>query len=78
VAGEITPLELRPLASRPLIHLDDKVQATIEFAGAAPGLVAGVNQVNIRLPNPLPQFANTAAVVLVTGSAPSAATIAVE
>jgi uncharacterized protein (TIGR03437 family) len=30
------------------------LQATVEFAGAAPGLVTGVIQFNIRIPTPPP------------------------
>ena len=28
---------------------------TVEYAGAAPGLVAGVKQINVKLPNVIPQ-----------------------
>jgi uncharacterized protein (TIGR03437 family) len=30
--------------------------ATVEYAGAAPGLVAGVTQINIKLPHVIPDF----------------------
>lgn len=56
VAGEITPLELRPLAETPNVQIPGypPVWWTAEWAGAAPGLVSGATQVNITLPNPLP------------------------
>ena len=53
VAGEVTPLALRPLASTPLVQLDSTM-LIVEYAGAAPGLVSGVTQINVRLPDVIP------------------------
>ena len=52
-AGEVTPLELRRLEYTPTFFFGsagplDGVMP--EFAGAAPGLVAGANQFNVRVP----------------------------
>jgi len=56
VAGEVTPLELRRLQASVDVWLWDKVQAQVQFAGAAPGLLAGVTQINIRLPEVIPDI----------------------
>ena len=61
-AGTITPLELRRLAATPQARVNG-VLAEVEFAGAAPGLAAGVVQINIRLPL-LPGVAGAAEVQL--------------
>jgi uncharacterized protein (TIGR03437 family) len=57
-AGEITPLALLPLASTPQIltyspqwQSGNTAPLTVEWAGAAPGLLAGVTQINITLPD---------------------------
>ena len=57
VAGEVTPLELRPLERAPgFAVLGRRGEAlAVEYAGAAPGLVAGVSQFNVKLPDPFPQ-----------------------
>ncbi|MCW5983207.1 MAG: hypothetical protein KIT09_34270 [Bryobacteraceae bacterium] len=54
IAGEITPLEARPLEVEPEIWIDNTLRATVEYAGAAPGLVSGVTQINARLPEDVP------------------------
>jgi uncharacterized protein (TIGR03437 family) len=55
--GEVTPLELRPLEVTPRVVLADRLeQLTVEWAGAAPGLVAGVTQINVKLPGAIPEF----------------------
>jgi uncharacterized protein (TIGR03437 family) len=58
VAGEITPLTPRPLEqSRNLeVAITSGLKAEVEYAGAAPGLVAGVTQINIRLPAEIPHI----------------------
>jgi len=61
-AGEVTPLELRFLASQPMVQVGTDAGrsglfATVEYAGAAPGLVAGVVQINIKLPEIIPDIA---------------------
>jgi len=53
-AGTVTPLEPRPLAHAPKVYDASSRELTVEYAGAAPGLVAGVIQINVRLPNPIP------------------------
>lgn len=52
-AGEITPLTIRRLTT-PVFATLATIPLTVEFAGAAPGLPAGLNQFNIRLPASLP------------------------
>ncbi len=56
-AGEVTPLELRVLEQAPRVRVVAPVEQEllVEFAGAAPGLVAGVTQINIRLPEQIPE-----------------------
>jgi len=70
-AGEITPLELRPLQYGASARIAQSgPMLTVEFAGAAPGLLAGVIQINVKLPDAisdiegypkgvLPLFVNT-------------------
>jgi uncharacterized protein (TIGR03437 family) len=61
VAGEVTPLELRPLVTTPQAAIIDIPQIqppaiflNVEYAGAAPALVSGVTQINVTLPNTIP------------------------
>lgn len=52
VAGEVTPGELRLLEAAPRVITAGRAQElTVEYAGAAPGLVAGVTQLNVKLPD---------------------------
>jgi uncharacterized protein (TIGR03437 family) len=60
-SGEVTPLELRLLEYGAAVRfaprrVADMFPVTVEYAGAAPGLVAGVTQINIKLPDPLPEI----------------------
>jgi uncharacterized protein (TIGR03437 family) len=52
-AGEVTPLELRVLEESPIVTIGNQT-VMVEWAGAAPGLVAGVTQINIVLPDVTP------------------------
>ena len=61
VAGEVTPLTLFPLVNVPqMLTYSPQAQnpymapLTVDWAGGAPGLVAGVTQVNITLPDVIP------------------------
>jgi uncharacterized protein (TIGR03437 family) len=54
VAGQITPLGLRPLASMPQVQIVDGPMLSVEYDGAAPGLLSGVTQININLPDVTP------------------------
>jgi uncharacterized protein (TIGR03437 family) len=58
VAGEVTPLELRPLVITPqagIIQLQPPaVYLDVEYAGAAPTLLSGVDQINVTLPATIP------------------------
>jgi uncharacterized protein (TIGR03437 family) len=64
VAGQVTPLEPRPLVSVPQVPVEILPPAggpppmslylNVEYAGAAPGLVSGVTQVNVTLPATIP------------------------
>src|SRR5260370_1447666 len=52
IAGEVTPLERRPLRSSSgtsIVVLPSGMMLPIEYAGGAPGLVSGVTQINIKL-----------------------------
>lgn len=57
LAGEITPLELRPVNRTPVVSVDIPFgqRLTVGWAGGAPGLVAGVTQINVKLPDEMPQ-----------------------
>jgi uncharacterized protein (TIGR03437 family) len=56
VAGEIVPLELRPAMEERIAVAVNGVFAVTEYAGAAPGQVAGLTQLNIRLPERFPDL----------------------
>ncbi|MEO8025272.1 MAG: hypothetical protein ABI823_02305 [Bryobacteraceae bacterium] len=66
-AGEVTPAEIRRLASgvSAWISFEGKqFPLVVEYAGAAPTLVAGVSQINLKLPDVFPQIAGVPAGVL--------------
>ena len=54
IAGEITPLELRPIRATVTVSANGTVNLPVEYAGAAPGLLSGVVQVNVKLPDSFP------------------------
>jgi uncharacterized protein (TIGR03437 family) len=54
VAGEVTPLVLRPLVQTPSFMISYVAVLNVEWAGAAPGLLSGVTQINVQLPNVIP------------------------
>ncbi len=62
VAGEVTPLELRQLVNVPQVPVPILAQGgpptpvylNVQYAGAAPGLLSGVTQINITLPATIP------------------------
>jgi uncharacterized protein (TIGR03437 family) len=54
VAGVVTPSGLRPLLSTPQVQIVGGPMLSVEYAGAAPGLVSGVTQINIKLPEVIP------------------------
>jgi uncharacterized protein (TIGR03437 family) len=54
VAGQVTPPGLRPLVSTPQVQIVDGPILSVKYAGAAPGLVSGVTQINIKLPDVIP------------------------
>jgi uncharacterized protein (TIGR03437 family) len=56
VAGEVTPLELRPLLSVPQVYVlsSTTIPLNVEYAGAAPAELSGVTQINVRLPDVIP------------------------
>jgi uncharacterized protein (TIGR03437 family) len=54
-AGEVTPLELRPLEYAPIVRIPGGPELAVEYAGAAPGLAAGVTQINVKLPDVIPE-----------------------
>jgi uncharacterized protein (TIGR03437 family) len=82
-AGEVTPLELRRIQAGVEVWLPNRFPLRVEFAGAAPGLLSGVTQINVRLPEVVPDTAGhprSAIPISVSsaGSFPATATIAVE
>ena len=56
VAGEVTPLEIRVLQDAPQVRIWGGPPVMVEYAGAAPGLLAGVTQINIKLPDTIPEI----------------------
>lgn len=60
MAGEITPLGLRPLVTTPqaaiidITRMQPPVFLNVEYAGAAPTLLSGVTQINVTLPATIP------------------------
>jgi uncharacterized protein (TIGR03437 family) len=54
VAGAETPLVLRPLLSTPQVTFGDGPPVAAVWAGAAPGLLSGVTQINVQLPDVIP------------------------
>lgn len=56
-AGQITPIALVPLENEIRAVTGNNQKLTVEYAGGAPGLVSGVNQFNIRLPDTIPNNA---------------------
>lgn len=61
MAGEVTPLGLRPLVTTPQAAILDVTQMqpptillNVEYAGAAPELLSGVTQINVTLPATIP------------------------
>lgn len=60
-AGEVTPLVLRPLVNTPQAAILDMFQMeppvidlNVQYAAAAPALLAGVDQINLTLPAAIP------------------------
>lgn len=82
-AGEINPLEPRLLKypNNISVWITETIRPIVEYAGAAPGQVAGVNQFNLKLPDTLPAIPNLPAGTLPINfpgySGRSAVTIAV-
>jgi uncharacterized protein (TIGR03437 family) len=54
-AGEVTPIELRPLVNGVETAIAPGTAGVVEFAGAAPGLLTGLIQINVKLPDTLPE-----------------------
>jgi uncharacterized protein (TIGR03437 family) len=61
IAGAVTPLGLRPLVTTPQAAIIGLLQLqppamylNVEYAGAAPTLLSGVNQINVTLPATIP------------------------
>jgi uncharacterized protein (TIGR03437 family) len=54
VDGEVTPLVPRLLEFGAQVEIEGGPMLTVEYAGAAPGLVAGATQINIKLPDVIP------------------------
>jgi uncharacterized protein (TIGR03437 family) len=48
--GEVLPLEARPLAEDVSLRINPVGTMDILYAGAAPGFISGLSQVNFRLP----------------------------
>ena len=56
IAGEVTPPGSRPLVTIPQVVLTptQPIFLNVEYAGAAPGLLSGVTQINVTLPASIP------------------------
>lgn len=55
IAGELTPLALVPLIFTPIVQIGGtSTSLTVAYAGAAPGLLSGVTQINVTLPSVIP------------------------
>lgn len=55
VDGLLTPpVPGQPLSKTPVRVLFAQISGEMQYAGAAPGMVAGVTQINVRLPDTLP------------------------
>ncbi len=54
MAGGVTPLGLFPLVNTPQVQIGSGSPLTIEYAGGAPGLLSGVTQINVQLPDVIP------------------------
>jgi uncharacterized protein (TIGR03437 family) len=67
-AGEVTPLETRPLQNNVTVAIrtavGNFVPLSVEYAGAAPGLVSGATQINIKLPDVIPPVSGSPTGVL--------------
>jgi uncharacterized protein (TIGR03437 family) len=50
VDGQVTSASLLPLIAGPVEVLVGGQRAEVQYAGAAPGMVAGITQINIRIP----------------------------
>jgi uncharacterized protein (TIGR03437 family) len=75
--GQLTPkVEPLPRTKLPVQVTVGGISATVSYAGGAPGLVAGVLQVNIKLPDDV-TVGNSVPVVLTVGTAASPATVTV-
>jgi len=68
VDGEIVPLSPLLKAPVPPAVTFAGVAGTVVFAGAAPGLVAGVEQINVQLPASLPAGTNLSAVPMIVNA----------
>ncbi len=81
MAGEVTPLTLYPLAEKNISARIDGALLTrpleILYVGGAPGLVAGVNQINVRLPAELPESMTRDGVLYLTIQSPGGTTTAI-
>ncbi|MCX6626672.1 MAG: hypothetical protein NTW28_03455, partial [Candidatus Solibacter sp.] len=56
-AGEVTPLAPRPLENGARVEIAGGPMLTVEYSGAAPGAVAGATQINVKLPDAIPEVA---------------------
>jgi uncharacterized protein (TIGR03437 family) len=76
VTGAITGATL----SQPLLPVTVQIAglpATVSYAGSAPGLVAGVMQVNVRIPPSVPRGLQVQVIVSVGGNASNTASVAI-
>jgi uncharacterized protein (TIGR03437 family) len=70
--GSIVPVTpLTPLHYSPLVTWSNSVAADIAWAGLAPGLVLGVEQVNVHIPQDILQGAASASVPLTYHGSPN-------
>ena len=76
VTGSVTGSDLK----NPVLQVSAKIggqRAEVQYAGSAPGLVAGVLQVNVKIPENAPTGAVPIAIVVGTASSQPGVTISI-
>jgi uncharacterized protein (TIGR03437 family) len=75
-AGDVTPLALVPLIYTPIVQIGGtSTSLTVAYAGAAPGLLSGVTQINVTLPSVIPVISGYPAGTLPLQTVGSAGTV---
>lgn len=75
--GALSPLIQAPLTLSVTVQIDAQ-NAQVMYAGAAPGLISGVFQINILIPDTMPPGTAYLSVTIESIASPTAPTIAVQ